>query len=247
MIYKDFASVYDRLMDDVPYDEWSQFLHQTFQRYGNGGNRLLDLACGTGEILCKLAQFGQYNLTGVDLSGEMLAVAHEKMINNGCHAFLVEQDMRDLSGFDKMDAIFINCDSLNYLLTEEDVIRTFQAVFNQLNENGLLVFDVHSVYKVEHVLKNAVFAENDEDVSYIWKCFAGPYPHSVIHELTFFVKDRSGYVRFDEDHLQRTFPVSEYRNMLKKCGFVLIDITTGFFANTSIDQAERLFFVAKKE
>ncbi|MED1438684.1 class I SAM-dependent methyltransferase [Aeribacillus composti] len=245
LIYKHFASVYDRLMKDVPYDEWAQFLHQAIQRYGNGGNRVLDLACGTGEISYRMAELG-YELTGVDLSGEMLAVAQEKMMKKGFDALFIEQDMRELKGYKPFDAVLLNCDSINYLLKEEDVVKTFQAVYDHLNRNGLFLFDAHSVHKMEKIFKHAVFADNDEDVSYIWKCFDGEYPNSVIHELTFFVNNGTDYVRLDEDHYQRTFSISEYRYMLEKCGFTIVDITDGIFQSPDIEQAERIFYIAKK-
>lgn len=246
MMYHHFAYIYDYLMKDVPYDKWVQFLHQSSITYGNGGKRVLDLACGTGEISYRLAQLG-YHVTGVDLSEDMLAIAQEKMEAYGQnHALFVKQDMRSLHGFQPFDYIFICVDAINYLLTKEDVLATFQHVFEHLNDGGLLIFDVHSVYKVENLLKGNTFADNDDEISYIWNCFEGSYQHSVVHELTFFVRNGENYKRYDEDHEQRTFSVQEYKQMLMECRLSVLKVLTAF-EHTPMDQAERIFFIARKE
>jgi len=245
MMYYHFAYIYDYLMKEAPYDDWVKFLNQSALKYGNGGKRVLDLACGTGEISYRLAQLG-YQVTGVDLSEDMLVVAKEKMEKFGYfHTPFFKQDMRELNGFHPFDQIFICCDSLNYLLQEEDVYKTFQQVYKHLNEGGLFIFDVHSVYKMETIFKGETFADNNEDISYIWNCFDGPYEYSVIHELTFFVKEGEHYVRYDEDHEQRTFPISEYKKMLTSCGFQIVEVSTGL-VQLPLDKAERIFFIAKK-
>lgn len=245
MMYHHFAYIYDHLMKEAPYDDWAKFLHQSVLKYGNGGKRVLDLACGTGEISYRLAQL-DYQVTGVDLSEDMLVVAKEKMDKFGyLNTPFFKQDMRELDGFPPYDHIFICCDSLNYLLLEEDVVKTFRQVYNHLNDEGLFIFDVHSVYKINTLFKEQTFADNDEKISYIWNCFDGTYENSVIHELTFFVKDGEKYVRYDEDHEQRTFTVLEYKQMLTKCGFQIVEVTSGL-VQYPLEKAERIFFVAKK-
>lgn len=244
-MYQHFAYIYDHLMKDAPYDDWVKFLHQRAENDGNGGRRVLDLACGTGEISYRLARLG-YHVTGVDLSEDMLTVAKEKMLMHGFHdALFIKQDMRGLEGFEPFDFIFLCCDSLNYLTSEQDVENTFHHAMQFLKKDGLFIFDVHSVYKMEHLFKDHTFAYNGDEVSYIWNCFEGDSTHSVIHELTFFVRDGSKYIRYDEDHEQRTFTVQTYQQFLENCGFTIVDVTTGL-VQTSLDKAERIFFVAKK-
>ena len=97
MTYEKFAYLYDELMKDVPYEEWVQFINKQARTYGIEGKKILDLACGTGELSIRLAEEG-YEVTGVDLSAEMLAVAREKAERNGHSLFLVEQDMSELEG-----------------------------------------------------------------------------------------------------------------------------------------------------
>lgn len=46
--YGQFASVYDKLMQDMPYEEWLQFAHDSWERYGMP-KTVVDLGCGTGK------------------------------------------------------------------------------------------------------------------------------------------------------------------------------------------------------
>ena len=88
------------------------------------GSHLLDLACGTGELSVRFAKQG-FNVTGVDLSSDMLSVARAKAEDLGLRIPFFEQDMAELDGLGSFDMIGIFCDSLNYLQTEEKVVSTF--------------------------------------------------------------------------------------------------------------------------
>ncbi|OLN23420.1 SAM-dependent methyltransferase [Domibacillus antri] len=241
MSYNRFASVYDALMQDAPYEEWTEILRSE-TRIG----RLLDIGCGTGELAVRFAQAG-YDVTGIDLSDEMLAVAREKADALKLDIPLFQQDMRELEGVGMFQTAVIFCDALNYLRTEEDVKKTFQSVYNHLEEDGLFLFDVHSTYKINHVFQEQTFADAGADISFIWNAFPGAEPDSVEHELTFFVQTDNGlYERFDELHHQRTFPPELYKQWLVETGFTIEGITADFTKQAPSENTERIFFKAKK-
>ncbi|MEC2076488.1 class I SAM-dependent DNA methyltransferase [Metabacillus fastidiosus] len=246
MIYKGFASIYDYLMDDAPYDLWQSYIEEIISTYRNSGKKILDIGCGTGEIAIRLAKQG-FEVTGVDLSEEMLAVANAKAAENNVKLFLLEQDMRSLEGFEQaFDTAIICCDSLNYLETEEDIKRTFKAVSDHLVENGLLIFDVHSLYKINHIFANATFTDQDEEVSYIWNSYLADEPNSIEHDLTFFVKEGHLYERYDEVHYQRTFKEEQYVRWLEDANFKVVQINADFSVQSKPnEQSERIFFVAQ--
>ena len=247
MTYGEFAYLYDYLMGDAPYERWNQFVKKKVARYGRKETRrLLDIGCGTGELSVNLARNG-FQVTGVDLSEDMLAVAQAKAEEKGVNVEFFQQNMTELEGFEPFDCAVIFCDSLNYLQSEDEVKQTFRRIYEHLNEGGLLLFDVHSVYKMEYIFLNKTFASNEEEISYIWNCFPGKYPYSVEHELTFFVRDASGmYQRFDELHVQRTYKTSQYADWLASSGFEIMEITADFTDHLPTDTSERIFFVAKK-
>jgi SAM-dependent methyltransferase len=247
MSYERFAYLYDELMQDVPYEDWVRFVKGKIEKYGINGKSMLDLACGTGELSVRFAKEG-FLVTGVDLSSDMLSVARAKSENKGLSVPLYQQDMSQLEGLGQFDVIGVFCDSLNYLPSEEAVIQTFSNIYYHLKEDGIFIFDVHSLYKMNHIFMDETFTLNEDHLSYIWDCFPGEYPNSVEHELSFFVLDeQSGkYDRFDELHFQRTFSIEQYSAMLKKSGFEILDINADFETKAPEEDSERIFFIATK-
>ncbi len=246
MAYEHFAHYYDYLMEDVPYENWVDFVLKKAQGYGVEGKRMLDLACGTGTLAIGLARAG-LEVEGLDLSPEMLAAARGKAEEAGITLPLYEQDMTAFEGLGDFDLVGCFIDSLNYLRDGKAVQDVFTNAFNALKPGGILMFDVHTVYKINQVFMNATFADSDEEVSYIWHSFPGGEPDSVEHELTFFCKQNNNaelYKRFDELHYQRTFPEKDYVKWLKEAGFGRITSETE--SDSSIGEPERLFFTAWK-
>lgn len=247
MSYEHFAYLYDQLMEEAPYDQWVSFVREKVEKYPLGGNQLLDLACGTGELSVRLAKAG-FDVTGIDLSEDMLAVAQAKSETFQTSISFFQQNMVNLEGQGQFDIICIFCDSLNYLSTEEEVIQTFSSVFQHLKPDGLFLFDVHSIFKITQVFANQTYTLNDDDLAYIWNSFPGEFANSVEHELSFFVLDeRSGkYDRYDELHFQRTFPTQTYQKWLAEAGFDLVEVCADFENTPPDTQSERIFFVLRK-
>ncbi|MDE5413846.1 class I SAM-dependent methyltransferase [Alkalihalobacillus sp. MEB203] len=245
MNYEQFAYLYDQLMKDAPYDEWLNFTKDKLHLYLPEASELLDVGCGTGELLLRLAKAG-YDVTGVDLSSDMLVVANKKVEAEKVTAKLFEQDMRDLEGLGHFDAVLTYCDSLNYLPNEDDVQAALSAFNRSLKDNGLLIFDVHSCYKMDEIFTGQVFADADEQISYIWQAFEGEYPYSVEHDLTFFVQNEDQtYTRYEEFHEQRTYSIDQYKQWLKDAGFSVLEISADFGGEVT-EVSERIFFVAQK-
>jgi SAM-dependent methyltransferase len=242
MAYGRFAYLYDKLMSDVPYERWMDYVKQYVPTTGAS---VLDVACGTGTITQLFVQHG-YNVTGIDLSEEMLAVAAEKV---GDKVPLYAQDMSQLDVGKTFDVVTIFCDSLNYVLEEEDIQRTFTCAYEHVKQGGYFLFDVHSLYKIHEVFANETFTVNDEDISLIWNCFEGEYEHSVEHELTFFTKDENHdyYHRFDEFHIQRTFEPTQYIKWLVGAGFEVVSISAEYGTEDVAETSDRLFFAARKK
>jgi 2-polyprenyl-3-methyl-5-hydroxy-6-metoxy-1,4-benzoquinol methylase len=245
--YSDCAPFSDELMADVPYDLWIDFLYKKIEEFmtKKDGWSLLDLGCGTGTLAVALKERG-IEVTGVDLSANMLSIAQKKAFEKGLSIPLFEKSMSDLSGLGKFDIVIIFCDSLNYLLSEQEVIKTFKEVYDHLEDDGLLLFDTHSEKKINEIFIGNTFGSNDERISFIWGCFPGEWENSVEHDLSFFVKEGNIYKRFDESHLQRTFPISMYVKWLTNVGFSVQDVNGDFFEKNNEKSWERAFFTAQK-
>ncbi|WP_096201335.1 class I SAM-dependent DNA methyltransferase [Bacillus sp. FJAT-45350] len=246
MTYQGFAYLYDKLMDEEPYNQWFQFFERKQQQYAPTCKEVLDVGCGTGSFLLRLAK-GGYLASGVDLSPDMLTVTQEKLNSAGYSVPLFQQNMCQLEMVDKFDAVTVFCDSLNYLEEERDVMEAFRSIHQQLKTDGLFLFDVHTSYKMNEVFAEQTFAETEDTIAYIWNSFHGEYEDSVEHELTFFAQHENGlFERIEELHKQRTFPIDTYKNWLRDSGFEVLEVTADFHDNEIQPTSERIFFVTKK-
>ena len=146
--YTTFAQVYDLFMDNVPYEEWSNYIVSVLKEYGIHSGVICDLGCGTGKMTRLLAKAG-YDMIGVDLSEDMLAIASEQ---NEEGILYLCQDMCELELYGTAKAMVSVCDSINYLLEEDEIIWTLQSVNRYLEPGGIFIFDFNTVYKYETVL-----------------------------------------------------------------------------------------------
>lgn len=244
--YRHFAAVYDELMREAPYERWADYLNRMTDTFGVAGRRVLDLGCGTGTLALLLAEKG-WDVTGVDQSEDMLAVADEKISRADANIALIQQDLRALDLGAAYDVAVAFCDVLNYMASIEEAEDVIRRVHRHLSPGGLFLFDVHSVYKIDRVFRDASFCSGEDDIAYIWECFPGDEPHSVYHELSFFVREPSGlYRRFDETHYERTYPAETYLDALKRAGFTEVRVEADFQCEPPKDTSERLFFAAQK-
>ncbi|TWT09075.1 class I SAM-dependent methyltransferase [Planomicrobium sp. CPCC 101079] len=240
MKYGKFASVYDGLMEDIPYEKYVEWVASHLQ-----AGSILDLACGTGTLSQLFGEMG-FQVTASDLSEEMLTMANQRFQESGLQIPTLQLSMDNLEGLSGFDAVTIAIDSLNYLETEKQVQQTFSEVYEALNQGGHFFFDVHSTYKVDTVYMDSPFFLDDEDVAYIWHTEAGDYPHSVIHDITFFVRQNQHFERFEETHEQRTHPVAVYRKWLEDAGFQVESVTADWTGDEPDAKSQRIFFHAVK-
>lgn len=241
MNYQRLALIYDRLMAEAPYEEWVSFANEMIERYHPDVQSIVDLGCGTGEITKKLYESG-YQITGVDLSEDMLAVAQQK--SPSAIQWLC-QDVTRLDGLKEYDCVISFCDVINYLTDELEVKNAFKHAYNALKNEGLFLFDVHSISHIQNDLYGHTFAEVYDDLSYIWFCDPGESENSVIHDLTFFVEETGKYVRFDERHRQKGYPLATLKQWLEKTGFIIRQISADFNTYSS-ERGDRLFFTCQK-
>ena len=264
--YTDFADVYDELMDDVPYEAWKDRIARLIQEYGvsqraSGEEKTLesledalaserdlivDLGCGTGTLTELLAKDG-FDCIGVDNSEAMLAKAMEKKEENGSEILYLLQDMRELSLYSTVGTVVSVCDSLNYLLEEEELLQVFSLVNNYLYPRGLFIFDFNTDYKYREVIGDAVIAENREDCSFIWENFYDPEEGNNEYDLTMFLK-REGelFERVSETHFQRGYEAARIEELLKKAGLEVVLLRDADTDGEVTETTERVYAVARE-
>lgn len=246
MIYSGFAMIYDRLMQDVPYEGWIRYLKSLFVKYGIEPKDILDLGCGTGNVTIPLAEMG-YRLTGLDMSAEMLSVAEEKSRSKGLQINWLQQDMLEMTlGGLKFDLVISMTDSLNYLSTLDDLKLVFAKVSEVLKPGGWLIFDLNSLYKLKTVFGSKVFTLSDEDVAYIWENSFDPASRTCLMDLTFFVREKDGrYRRFTEQHTETGYEIEQVTELLAQTGFVVKALLAEETYEKPGPQTERIYFLAK--
>ena len=161
--YENFARVYDELMDNVPYEEWAQFILNLLQDRKITEGLVLELGCGTGKLMTLLGKAG-FDMIGVDNSVEMLQIAKEKTSQDFLYLL---QDMREFELYGTVKAVISVCDSVNYITKKEELRKVFQLVNNYLDPEGLFIFDFNTEYKYRELIGETVIAEDREDVSFI--------------------------------------------------------------------------------
>ena len=243
--YTDFALVYDELMDNTPYEVWCEQITAVLAGNGIEKELILDLGCGTGVLTELLARKG-YDMIGIDLSQEMLNRAIEKRDASKLPILYLQQDMREFELYGTVKAVVSVCDSLNYLLEDEDVIQTFRLVNNYLDPQGLFIFDFNTVYKYKEVIGDATIAENREDCSFIWENYYHEQEKINEYEITFFIKEGEFYRRFEETHFQRGYTVEEMQDFLYKAGLEFISMKDADTFLDVTDESERVCMIARE-
>ncbi len=137
-----YANEYDELYSEKDYQAECDLIEQTFRQFGKGEVRsVVDFGCGTGNHSIPLALRG-YNVTGVDLSAEMLRVARQKSVDAGVSINWTIGDIRNTHVDGPFDAGLFMFSVLGYLLPNEDVMAALTTARRHIHTGGILIFDV---------------------------------------------------------------------------------------------------------
>ena len=245
--YTGFAAVYDIFMDNVPYEEWGEYIHSLLKDRGIEDGILLDLGCGTGTMTEKLADYG-YDMIGVDNSEDMLELAMEKRMESGKDILYLLQDMREFELYGTVRAIVSVCDSVNYITEPEELEEVFRLVNNYLDPGGLFLFDFNTVYKYETVIGDATIAENRDNCSFIWENFYEEEEQINEYDLTIFVQEEGELFRkFTETHYQRGYTLEQMKRLVEAGGLVFEEALDADTLQAVTDTSERIYCIAREQ
>ncbi len=225
-------------------------------------NLVVELGCGTGSFTEEMAKLG-YDMIGIDNSGDMLGMARSKMEKAGLDIMYLEQDMCDMDLFCTAGTIVSVCDSINYLIEDEQIRKTFTKVNNYLYPGGLFLFDFNTLHKYRDVIGNVTIAENREDCSFIWENFFDVDTNINEYDLTLFVKkDVRGsdnkvgegihdsgdelFERSIETHLQRGYTMAEMRQFVEQSGMTFITAIDAETHEEPTEESERIYVLARE-
>jgi cyclopropane fatty-acyl-phospholipid synthase-like methyltransferase len=244
--YSGFAKVYDLFMDNIPYGEWTDYVKELLAEEGIKDGILLDLGCGTGSVTELLAKAG-FDMIGIDNSEEMLDIAMEKRYESGLDILYLLQDMREFELYGTVKGVVSICDSMNYILDDEDLLDVFKLVHNYLDNDGIFIFDMNTMYKYREILADNTFAEDREESSFIWENFYDEEEEINQYDLSLFVQEEDGrYRKYEETHLQRAYEQNIVEELIKESGLELLHVYDAFTRELPAEDSQRIYYVCRR-
>jgi len=240
-LYRNFANYYDKIYSEVDYEgevnfiKWAVNKHKT-----SSSNFLMDVACGTGTHVEKLMD--NFNVTGVDISPQMLEIARKKVPT----ANFIQGDMKSLETESMFDVITCIFSAIHYNRNLKELESTLQNFYDQLNPGGILIFDL-SLNKnnwIEGLVSVDTVVEEDLKIARI--CQSRLKDGLFNANFVFLVKDQ-GEFDFDIDqHELGVFDVEEVISLMENTKFETF-VYAGFTDEKWINNSgERPVFVGIK-
>ena len=260
--YTSFAQVYDLFMDNVPYEEWSEYVIALLKEEKIEDGLVLDLGCGTGKMTRLLAAAG-YDMIGIDNSEDMLEIARECQYEQECEdgaagseedvqtqgssILYLLQDMREFELYGTVRAVISICDSMNYILDEEDLLQVFKLVNNYLDPKGIFIFDMNTRYKYAEMLGETTITENREEGSFIWENYFDEEDDINQYDLTLFIREEGDlYRKFEETHYQRVYDLDAVKRLIKEAGMEFVAAYDAFTREPVKADSERIYIIARE-
>lgn len=246
--YNDFAGVYDRLTENVKYGEMASRIISILKENDIFEGSILDLACGTGNLIKSLAaKEPKYDFLGVDASEEMLIKAQDKLMETGLDALLLHQKMEELDLYGTVKAAVSTLDSVNHLTEPCDLYKAFNRLGLFIEPGGLFLFDVNTVYKHINVLSDNTFIYDLDDVYCVWQNKTDKSTLETEILLDIFAESKSGlYSRFYEEFKEQAFSDEFLTDVLNKNGFDVIAKFDGYKDKSPCKYTERVLYVARR-
>ena len=215
-LYKGFAHLYTK----GPYiysEQMAKYLPGLLKKFRAKPKTLLDIACGDGRFTNIMAKKG-IEVTGLDCSIHMLKYAKMRAKKTGVKIDFIHQKMQNLSFNKKFDLVTCWYDSLNYLLTKRELIRTFRNVSKVLNKNGLFVFDMNTIYGLSVIWQdNSPCVIQDTDRLFEVHICPPIFKRNIATlKIIGFIKRGKSWQRINEIHRQRGYTLKDIRECLKK-------------------------------
>jgi ubiquinone/menaquinone biosynthesis C-methylase UbiE len=231
------ASLYDRIMADVDYEAWCEFILGEAGKRGFREGAVLDLGCGTGNSSIPLACRG-LTVTGLDGSAEMLEVARGKKP-------AIDWQQADFTTFSlerRYELAIAVFDSLNNLLTPHQFLSCAERVYAHLLPGGLFLFDVNTTAGLRDLWEDGRVEGWTDDLYYRWTHAFDPVTGLARVEA----HCREGARSFTEVHLERPYDADEVEVLLTAAGFSQVEALTFPDGEPAEADAERIWVCARR-
>ena len=224
-VFDVYSNYYNLLYKDKNYKGEAAYVSELLKKYNPSTKTILDLGCGTGNHDNHFVEQG-YELTGIDLSEKMIAVAKERFKTVHEIAFL-EGDVRTIRLERKFDAVISLFHVMSYQVSNNDLLSAFETAKVHLNPNGIFLFDCWygpAVLTDRPVKRNKQLADELIEVSRDAEPVMYPNENTVDVNYTVSIreKNRNETTELKETHTMRYLFYPEISFLAKKCGFNLL-------------------------
>lgn len=218
LTYDTYAPAYEDFNHGYMYERWTGRLLGVAEDAGLKGDRLLDVACGTGLSFVTMLERG-WQVTGCDISPAMLEIAREKL---GDRAELFVADMRELPEIGEFDLIWAVNDPLNYLLSTEELDATLDGMRRNLAPRGIALFDINTLVTYRTFFsRDIVVNQNGREMVWHGKLSPEEVAPGMFAEASFEEVGAEGSAHV---HRQRHFGEEEVLASLRKAGLECIAV-----------------------
>ena len=242
--YRALAVSYDRLTNDVDYEAAVAFYNEILRREGVRPRTAVDLACGTGSVTAILARQG-IQVTGVDMSEEMLTVAMEKVMDMENPPRFVCQKLQELRLPRGVDLAVCALDSLDYITDPVDCMEAIRRIYKVLNPGGIFIFDVNTPEKLR-AMDGQVFLDEDDDVYCVWRGEFDSETNICSYGMDLFQRRGTAWERSFEEHREYAYSQQQLTDYLKAAGFTHIEVYADRLFEAPREGEQRIYFKARK-
>ncbi|MBD3290814.1 methyltransferase domain-containing protein [candidate division KSB1 bacterium] len=238
--YSKLAFIYDDVMSHVNYETWANYVSRIIEKWNPGARNLIDIACGTGSFLNQCRRYS-YNLSGFDFSFDSIRMARKK----GLELPFWVGDVRKFALKKTVDVIVCLYDSINYIMSLEQICEVFSSVYQALNSNGLFIFDICTERNSIKYFDN--FFDENSGIGYNYTRHSSYDKTNKIHKNLFTINFHNSDEIYIEDHRQRIYYISELLDSIDKTEFEFISAFDDFSFSKASEKSIRVHFVLKKE
>ena len=242
--YHELAKSYDRLTNDVDYEATVEFYMQILDREGLKPRTVVDLACGTGSVTEILARKG-YQVTGVDMSEEMLTEAMAKVMDMENPPRFVCQKLQELRLPRAVDMAVCALDSLDYITDPADCAEAIRRTYKALNPGGIFIFDVNTPEKLR-AMDGQVFLDEDDDVYCVWRGEFDAQDNICSYGMDLFQRRGEVWHRSFEEHREYAYSAAQLVGYLKDAGFSGIEVYADRRFEDPREGEQRIYIKARK-
>lgn len=238
--YNDFAWFYNSYWSDRLIDQIFWTIDKYLLNNLRPGSSILDVCCGNGHLAARMTQKG-FSVTGIDASAEMLRYARINSPESSFHL----QDVRELELNAKFDAAVSTCDSLNHVMTLEDLSEAFANIYRALKPGGQFLFDLNTEEGYHKYWNSQTGGRSEKDNAFIIKLSYDDKSKQAVFEATMFRLINDLWLRSEARLTQQYYPKDDVINSLNRTGFSNIDFYD-VEKDLGIDGTGRMMFVTRK-